>query len=192
VAPHVPVLLVVDRASRSSDVTGAASWSTAAATPPPGPGTARTTAPPGPTPPTSTSTTWSHSPRPELRSLGLVHSQRQTYANDLGGPELWAVIDNVNQSKGDQAGAARSAVASATPSGALDAVGQHPDDRAAGVGGSTSTSLRWPVSPPGVLCGVDSWLCRWRGCYCRSRDHSLVHLTPRPLPGIRRHAISCP
>jgi hypothetical protein len=30
------------------------------------------------------------------------HRQRQTYANDLGGPELWAVTDNVNQSKGDQ------------------------------------------------------------------------------------------
>lgn len=29
-------------------------------------------------------------------------SQRQTYANDLGGPELWAVTDNVNQSKGDK------------------------------------------------------------------------------------------
>jgi hypothetical protein len=29
-------------------------------------------------------------------------SYRQTYANDLGGPELWAVTDNVNQSKGDQ------------------------------------------------------------------------------------------
>lgn len=29
-------------------------------------------------------------------------SRRQTYANDLGGPELWAVTDNVNQSKGDQ------------------------------------------------------------------------------------------
>src|ERR1700754_3301608 len=29
-------------------------------------------------------------------------AQRQTYANDLGGPELWAVTDNVNQSKGDQ------------------------------------------------------------------------------------------
>ncbi|MDQ7904879.1 HNH endonuclease family protein [Phytohabitans sp. ZYX-F-186] len=29
-------------------------------------------------------------------------SQRQTYANDLGGPELWAVTDNVNQAKGDQ------------------------------------------------------------------------------------------
>ena len=28
--------------------------------------------------------------------------QRQTYANDLGGPELWAVTDNVNQSKGDK------------------------------------------------------------------------------------------
>ncbi len=28
-------------------------------------------------------------------------AQRQTYANDLGGPELWAVTDNVNQSKGD-------------------------------------------------------------------------------------------
>jgi hypothetical protein len=28
--------------------------------------------------------------------------QRQTYANDLGGPELWAVTDNVNQSKSDQ------------------------------------------------------------------------------------------
>jgi hypothetical protein len=28
--------------------------------------------------------------------------QRQTYANDLGGPELWAVTDNVNQSKGDR------------------------------------------------------------------------------------------
>jgi hypothetical protein len=29
-------------------------------------------------------------------------SKRQTYANDLGGPELWAVTDNVNQSKGDK------------------------------------------------------------------------------------------
>jgi hypothetical protein len=29
-------------------------------------------------------------------------AQRQTYANDLGGPELWAVTDNVNQSTGDQ------------------------------------------------------------------------------------------
>ncbi len=29
-------------------------------------------------------------------------TQRQTYANDLGGPELWAVTDNVNQAKGDK------------------------------------------------------------------------------------------
>ncbi|WP_018506315.1 HNH endonuclease family protein [Parafrankia discariae] len=29
-------------------------------------------------------------------------AQRQTYANDLGGPELWAVTDNVNQSKSDK------------------------------------------------------------------------------------------
>ncbi len=29
-------------------------------------------------------------------------SRRQTYANDLGGPELWAVTDNVNQSKSDK------------------------------------------------------------------------------------------
>ncbi|GAA1808059.1 HNH endonuclease family protein [Luedemannella flava] len=29
-------------------------------------------------------------------------AKRQTYANDLGGPELWAVTDNVNQSKGDK------------------------------------------------------------------------------------------
>jgi len=29
-------------------------------------------------------------------------SRRQTYANDLGGPELWAVTDNVNQSKSDR------------------------------------------------------------------------------------------
>lgn len=29
-------------------------------------------------------------------------SKRETYANDLGGPELWAVTDNVNQSKGDK------------------------------------------------------------------------------------------
>lgn len=28
--------------------------------------------------------------------------RRQTYANDLGGPELWAVTDNVNQAKGDK------------------------------------------------------------------------------------------
>ncbi len=28
--------------------------------------------------------------------------KRRTYANDLGGPELWAVTDNVNQSKGDK------------------------------------------------------------------------------------------
>lgn len=29
-------------------------------------------------------------------------SRRQTYANDLGGPELWAVTDNVNQAKSDK------------------------------------------------------------------------------------------
>ncbi|RAY11201.1 hypothetical protein DPM19_31060 [Actinomadura craniellae] len=29
-------------------------------------------------------------------------SKRQSYANDLGGPELWAVTDNVNQAKGDK------------------------------------------------------------------------------------------
>jgi hypothetical protein len=29
-------------------------------------------------------------------------ARRQTYANDLGGPELWAVTDNVNQAKGDR------------------------------------------------------------------------------------------
>ncbi|MBA9006352.1 MULTISPECIES: HNH endonuclease family protein [Thermomonospora] len=29
-------------------------------------------------------------------------SQRQQYANDLGGPELWAVTDDVNQAKGDK------------------------------------------------------------------------------------------
>lgn len=29
-------------------------------------------------------------------------AQRQAYANDLGGPELWAVTDNVNQSKSDK------------------------------------------------------------------------------------------
>ena len=29
-------------------------------------------------------------------------ARRESYANDLGGPELWAVTDNVNQSKGDQ------------------------------------------------------------------------------------------
>ncbi len=29
-------------------------------------------------------------------------AQRQAYANDLTGPQLWAVTDNVNQSKGDQ------------------------------------------------------------------------------------------
>ncbi|MFC0036871.1 HNH endonuclease family protein [Actinomadura rayongensis] len=29
-------------------------------------------------------------------------AQRQAYANDLGGPELWAVTDNVNQAKSDK------------------------------------------------------------------------------------------
>ncbi|MFI7610397.1 HNH endonuclease family protein [Nonomuraea terrae] len=29
-------------------------------------------------------------------------SRRQSFANDLDGPQLWAVTDNVNQSKGDQ------------------------------------------------------------------------------------------
>ncbi|TYK52799.1 HNH endonuclease family protein [Actinomadura decatromicini] len=29
-------------------------------------------------------------------------ARRQSYANDLGGPELWAVTDNVNQAKGDK------------------------------------------------------------------------------------------
>ena len=28
--------------------------------------------------------------------------RRQTYANDLGGPERWAVTDSVNQAKGGQ------------------------------------------------------------------------------------------
>jgi hypothetical protein len=69
----------------------------------PGPGTARTTAQPGPTPPTSTSTIWSPSPRRGAPGRGPgPQPKRQAYANDLGGPELWAVTDNVNQSKGDQ------------------------------------------------------------------------------------------
>ena len=29
-------------------------------------------------------------------------AKRQAYANDLGGPELWAVTDDVNQAKGDK------------------------------------------------------------------------------------------
>lgn len=29
-------------------------------------------------------------------------SRRQAFANDLGSSQLWAVTDNVNQSKGDQ------------------------------------------------------------------------------------------
>ncbi|MEO5875818.1 MAG: DUF1524 domain-containing protein [Streptosporangiaceae bacterium] len=29
-------------------------------------------------------------------------SKRQSFANDLAAPQLWAVTDNVNQSKGDQ------------------------------------------------------------------------------------------
>jgi hypothetical protein len=29
-------------------------------------------------------------------------ARRQSYANDLGGPELWAVTDDVNQAKGDK------------------------------------------------------------------------------------------
>ncbi|HEX2313942.1 MAG TPA: HNH endonuclease family protein [Thermomonospora sp.] len=29
-------------------------------------------------------------------------SRRQSFANDLGGPELWAVTDDVNQAKGDK------------------------------------------------------------------------------------------
>ncbi|MDF5758346.1 HNH endonuclease family protein [Spongiactinospora sp. TRM90649] len=29
-------------------------------------------------------------------------SRRQSFANDLGGPQLWAVTDNVNQAKSDQ------------------------------------------------------------------------------------------
>ena len=33
---------------------------------------------------------------------GWSASRRQSYANDLGGPELWAVTDNVNQSKSDR------------------------------------------------------------------------------------------
>ena len=53
--------------------------------------------------PTSTSTTWCRWPRrgPPAPGRGPP-PQRQTYANDLGGPELWAVTDNVNQSKGDK------------------------------------------------------------------------------------------
>src|SRR5262249_43515929 len=29
-------------------------------------------------------------------------AQREAFANDLDGPQLWAVTDNLNQSKGDQ------------------------------------------------------------------------------------------
>jgi uncharacterized protein DUF1524 len=35
-------------------------------------------------------------------ALAWTTAKRQTYANDLGGPELWAVTDNVNHAKGDQ------------------------------------------------------------------------------------------
>jgi len=31
-----------------------------------------------------------------------TRDQREAFANDLGGPQLWAVTDNVNQSKSDQ------------------------------------------------------------------------------------------
>jgi hypothetical protein len=33
---------------------------------------------------------------------GWTTARRQSFANDLAGPELWAVTDNVNQSKGDK------------------------------------------------------------------------------------------
>ncbi|MGH3391794.1 MAG: HNH endonuclease family protein [Actinomadura sp.] len=38
----------------------------------------------------------------ESGAWNWTRAQRQAYANDLDGPELWAVTDNVNQSKGDQ------------------------------------------------------------------------------------------
>jgi hypothetical protein len=33
---------------------------------------------------------------------GWTTAQREAFANDLGGPQLWAVTDNVNQEKGDK------------------------------------------------------------------------------------------
>jgi hypothetical protein len=35
-------------------------------------------------------------------AAGWTETQREAFANDLGSPQLWAVTDNVNQSKGDQ------------------------------------------------------------------------------------------
>ncbi len=35
-------------------------------------------------------------------AAGWTEAQREAFANDLGSPQLWAVTDNVNQSKGDQ------------------------------------------------------------------------------------------
>lgn len=35
-------------------------------------------------------------------AAGWTTAERETFANDLDSPQLWAVTDNVNQSKGDQ------------------------------------------------------------------------------------------
>src|SRR6185436_2462985 len=70
---------------------------------PRGAGTPPTTAPPGPQPTTSTSTTFV--PLAEAWRSGAstwTTAKRQQYANDLTRPQLIAVTDNVNQSKGDQ------------------------------------------------------------------------------------------
>ena len=64
---------------------------------------ARTTAPPGPPPPTSTSTTSCRSPRPGAPAPAPgPPPSGSSFANDLTRPQLIAVTDNVNQSKGDQ------------------------------------------------------------------------------------------
>jgi hypothetical protein len=38
----------------------------------------------------------------EFRRVGLDDRPAADVRHDLGGPELWAVTDNVNQSKGDK------------------------------------------------------------------------------------------
>ena len=36
------------------------------------------------------------------RGVEWTTAEREAFANDLSSPQLWAVTDNVNQSKGDQ------------------------------------------------------------------------------------------
>jgi hypothetical protein len=45
---------------------------------------------------------WANTENIQSGAKSWTTAQRQAFANDISGPQLWAVTDNVNQSKGDK------------------------------------------------------------------------------------------